>query len=446
MTFFDTFFGPLYFGIFFLIIQSLKKKLTNDEVERNLYTKAFLFKIFGATLFILIYQFYYGGGDAIGFYAWTKRLTQYFIESPGDALSFLSSETEEEFYKFRYSGYVEHYGYLLKYGTRETSFIKMMFPINLLCFNSILAIGYFLATITFICNWLFYKVFAKYFPAVKKQLIYASLFIPTVAFWSGGILKDTITYAGICLLVHAFHKALILKESFIKNLIIILLTLNIVVLLRGFVVLALLPAFSLWAFSNYSDKIKNQSVKYLATPFLIILGLGTAYIMFTLVGNQLGRFSVSDLDQTIKDFQGWHQVASADGSGYTLSVAGSSVLDMIKTFPAAINVTFFRPYLWEASGIVVLFSAIESLFVFLYFIKILFKSKFIGFFNAIFSNSLVQMCMVFALLYGFSVGFTSYNFGALSRYKIPAMPFFLVALVMISDLVSNPKASFKKRQ
>ena len=52
--------------------------------------------------------------------------------------------------------------------------------------------------------------------------------------------------------------------------------------------------------------------------------------------------------------------------------------------------------------------------------------------RAIFSKPVIQMCLIFALLFGFVVGFTSFNFGALARYKIPSMPFFAAFLVMVS--------------
>jgi hypothetical protein len=38
----------------------------------------------------------------------------------------------------------------------------------------------------------------------------------------------------------------------------------------------------------------------------------------------------------------------------------------------------------------------------------------------------------FSLLYGFVAGFTSYNFGALDRYKIPALPFFMITLILVN--------------
>ena len=38
---------------------------------------------------------------------------------------------------------------------------------------------------------------------------------------------------------------------------------------------------------------------------------------------------------------------------------------------------------------------------------------------------------VLAAGFAFAVGFTSFNFGALARYKIPCMPFYVIALFLL---------------
>src|SRR5690606_15203190 len=40
----------------------------------------------------------------------------------------------------------------------------------------------------------------------------------------------------------------------------------------------------------------------------------------------------------------------------------------------------------------------------------------------------VVFCFVFAVVFAFAVGVSTFNFGTLSRYKIPAMPFFLLGI------------------
>jgi len=436
----DIILGPIYLLIVFFIASRLKSKLVKGEYEASIYYKVFAFKLFAVTAFAFIYQFYYGGGDTFGFFAWTKRLVQYFFESPTDALEVIFTQDISAFYKFKYSEYVPNYGYLLKYDTRELTFVKFMFFVNLMGLNTYIAASYILSLIVFICNWALFRVFADNYTTIKKQLAVSVLLLPGVAFWGGGFMKDSVAYAGICLVVYCFNNIFITGKKRIPNIILAVFALSIILAVRGFVVLSLLPAIVMWVFTSFKDKIKSPTLRYLSIPILLLLGLVTVGGLISVVGNELGRFSVDELDQTIKDFQGWHEVASADGSGYTLHVDGSSPLQMLKAVPAAVNVTFFRPYLWETSGVVVLFSALESTMILLYFLYVFFiKGKVVGFIKVLISSPIVQMCFIFAMLYGFSVGFTSYNFGALSRYKIPAMPFFVTMLVLINYELSPKK-------
>jgi hypothetical protein len=45
----------------------------------------------------------------------------------------------------------------------------------------------------------------------------------------------------------------------------------------------------------------------------------------------------------------------------------------------------------------------------------------------------VLYCFLFAMLFALFVGATTLNFGTLCRYKIPCMPFYVIALLLIWD-------------
>jgi hypothetical protein len=79
-------------------------------------------------------------------------------------------------------------------------------------------------------------------------------------------------------------------------------------------------------------------------------------------------------------------------------------------------------------------AAIEGVFTFYLTIRLLFKSGFLNFFKMIAANPEVQFCLVFSIIFAFAVGFTSFNFGALARYKIPFMPFYYMALFILGDV------------
>jgi hypothetical protein len=52
--------------------------------------------------------------------------------------------------------------------------------------------------------------------------------------------------------------------------------------------------------------------------------------------------------------------------------------------------------------------------------------------------------LVFSVIFAFAVGFTSFNFGALARYKIPFMPFYFIALFILADAQKKDIPSMTK--
>jgi hypothetical protein len=82
-----------------------------------------------------------------------------------------------------------------------------------------------------------------------------------------------------------------------------------------------------------------------------------------------------------------------------------------------------------------LISALENTFLILLTLRIFFKAGPINFFSLIFKEPLLIFSFVFAIFFSFSVGLTTANFGALVRYKIPALPFYLCTLFILEKKI-----------
>jgi ABC-type sulfate transport system permease component len=78
------------------------------------------------------------------------------------------------------------------------------------------------------------------------------------------------------------------------------------------------------------------------------------------------------------------------------------------------------------------------MFFFCFTLYLIFKSGFKNFIKYL-TNPEVALCLVFTLVLGFAVGLTAFNFGALVRFKIPLLPFYLVGLLIIYDLSTKDK-------
>jgi hypothetical protein len=102
---------------------------------------------------------------------------------------------------------------------------------------------------------------------------------------------------------------------------------------------------------------------------------------------------------------------------------------MLRLAPQAINVSLFRPYLWEVSNPLMALSALASLVFFILSLVLIFKYRLRVLRS--FRNPDVSFSFVFSIIFAFAVGVSSFNFGTLVRYKIPLMPFYAMTMILI---------------
>ena len=118
----------------------------------------------------------------------------------------------------------------------------------------------------------------------------------------------------------------------------------------------------------------------------------------------------------------------ASFSGATIS---TSVPDIILASPVAIFTTLFRPFIWETRKPIMLFSALESLVLLIATLYVLFKCRIFKFFYYIFGDPYLFFCFVFTMILGIIIGFSTFNFGTLVRYRLPILPFYFFMLLYI---------------
>ena len=173
-------------------------------------------------------------------------------------------------------------------------------------------------------------------------------------------------------------------------------------------------------------------LRIILVPFVTLFCLALSYLSITTIMEGDKKYAIENIAVTAKitayDIRyGWG-ARSGDGSGYTLGDLDGSWQNMIKLAPGAVNVTLFRPYLWEVSNPLMALSAIEGLITFIFTLLVLFR---VGTQIPHYVRAEVIFCLVFTIIFAFGVGVSTFNFGTLSRYKIPMLPFYWSALAII---------------
>lgn len=159
------------------------------------------------------------------------------------------------------------------------------------------------------------------------------------------------------------------------------------------------------------------------------------FLSNSLADTEAAQFSSDKLLGTVQKQQAIFSSSGEDqggGGGSKFSVAkAESPLQLAATFPLGIVNTFFRPFPWDVRSPVAILSALEA-FAFLALTWMCFRRiGVVKTFNTIFSDPVIAFCFVFAILFGGIIGLTTVNFGALSRYKIPCIPFYAMAFLLI---------------
>ena len=183
----------------------------------------------------------------------------------------------------------------------------------------------------------------------------------------------------------------------------------------------------------YKKKLVNHPEKKLAFYFVTIIFMLVCYRASSMALSYLSNFNVDNVLETVKTQKDYLLRVSIaqDGAAYDLGDFEPTISGISKMIIPAINVTLFRPYLWEARSIIQIFSALESAGILLLTLYLVLRRKLYQTITRIYHDPNLIMCIAFSLLFAFIVGVSSYNFGSLSRYKIPCTPFYMLFLMIL---------------
>ena len=321
--------------------------------------------------------------------------------------------------------------------------IRLISPIVYLTFQSYLAASIVLAWLSYFGTWRLFKFFLIFYPKMEKELAIATLFIPSVIFWGSGILKDTFTYAATCWFIYSVFKALVVRQQIISNSIAIIITSILIIAIKPYIFVALLPGTIVWMFFNQLKSIKNTFVRILVIPFTLTFFTFGGLLIFGNIQENLGVYGDVDkmLDKAKTTKEDLTREEQYGKNYYDLGDIEWTPLGIIKVAPMALAAGLYRPFIWEARSIVIILSGIENAILLYLTIWLMIKVGFIRFFRNLFSEPIMMFSTLFSWTFLFSVGISTANFGALVRYKIPALPFFLVSLFIMKHLYEIKKES-----
>jgi len=425
---FDICLGAVYLFLIYFFAYRFQQYKINKNPEYHYFLVGLTAKIIGGVVFILISVYYYKKGDTFLYFQIAEELRVHLFSNFSETLNLIITP----YHDLKLLNYhpLQQYNYYYE-RTTTWSFSKIVFFFNFISFGSYLVTSLLFSVISFLGLWMGYSTICKIYTKSLRLMVIPFFLIPTTLIWSSGILKDTILIGAIGVLIFSSTHLLIYEKQFVKNSILLIGCLLLFLLLKPILLFVFTPFLIIWITSYLIKKMAtfHKRVILLTTVMIITLGLG--YIIDNSLSKNRPKYQIGHLMHTLKVFHTQHPDYPIPKSKYALGEFNYSVSGVAIKIPEAINVAFFRPYLWEVYNIPSLLAAIESLLLFLFLIVVSIFSFKKNPFQILLNNKVIILMLLFSISYGGIVGLSTTNFGALTRHKIPAVFFFLLALIIL---------------
>jgi len=422
---------PFILGAVYLFAYLYRaKKYPKGHPLRSYFLSSLTAKIIGAIIICLIYQYYYGYGDTFGYFNDARNLNKILLESPVDWVKLL-------FHSQNYPNF-GNYSYFTESGsyTMPSNFIVVQFAsvLGLFTLTTFIPTAILFAALSFSGIWALYVSFVKLFPKNYKTLSIPILFFPSVIIWGSAIFKDTLCIMALGWLTYTSIELFLKKRLKVFNIVFLAFSLYILTITKIYILAAFIPAFLFWLVNLNAARIRSPFLRIIAKLFSVIVVVAAFIFAWEGVNKYLNQYSVENIRETSENLRTTLQAISEEsgGSGYDLGPIENTPLGLLKKMPAAVNVTLFRPYLWEVQNALMLINALESLVLLLFTIWLfIIRLKITNGLKVIFNDKTAQFCLIFTLIFAFAIGISTFNFGSLSRYRIPCLPFYGIFLSIL---------------
>lgn len=435
VTIWDFILYPIYFIIIYAIANAIKNKNITENVAYEYYVKGLLVKVFGGFIFCCIYCFYYDGGDTNAYWESAGILNKMMGKYFDVYLDIMAGNlTKTNLYCFdKTIGYPDYWK-----DPQSFSTVRFTSPLYLLTVQSYFTCTLLLSALAYSGIWRLYLLFTREFPGLEKKFAIAILYFPSLVFWGSGIMKDTYTLTAACWFTYSIYMVFIRREKIAVNIFWIIVSSYVMIVFKPYIFIALLPGTLIWVSFKRIQLIRNPVFKILAAPLIISVFLVGGSLVFGSLSTNFNQYSSVDgvLSKAVVSQQDLKQEYNK-GNSFDIGTFDGSISSVISKFPLAVTAGLFRPFIFEARNPVMLISGIENTFMLIFTVVFLFQVGPVRVLKYALKEPLVLFSLAFAVFFAFGIGLSTSNFGALVRYKIPCIPFYLSALYIMRDHFSE---------
>jgi hypothetical protein len=299
--------------------------------------------------------------------------------------------------------------------------VKTNFLIKILAIFNVFSLGNYYVNVIFYCfitmfgPVAIYRVMKDVF-AFKQFFILLSCFlIPSFLYWTSGLHKEGLIFLGLALIIYHFYFAFKEQRFSLSRILWILLGFALVLILRNFLIITLIPPLFAWALSM-RWKIKPIWI-YIPVTIIFIVGYFTAKYIHP--NFDFPQATVSKQQEFLK---------LGGGSAVAVRELEPTFKSFLVNAPQALSLTTIRPYPSDVRHLLSLVAAAEINFLLLLFLAFLFIRRKGGP-----PTSFILFCIFLSFSILMMVGYTVNILGAIVRYRSIVLPLLMTPIIVNID-------------
>ena len=294
--------------------------------------------------------------------------------------------------------------------------IRVNMLLNLISLNSYGVHAIIFSFLAFMGLFWIFRFFYRQLPE-RKWLIFLAVFgFPSIVFWSSGILKESLVFFFIGLILNCGSYALKGRKPIARS-ILVLVAFFFLFQIRAIIALIFIP-IALGYLWNY---LRPQRRSFL--PYFILL-----FISLSLLSESKRITGTDFYGILVEKRMAFEQVGQENNAGSMILSAqfDADGISVLKSTPIALINSIFRPTPWEAHGQLMWMASLENVLLFLVLVVLVVFPN-----PEIKSPNLLWFALLFALANLIITGLTVPILGAISRYRIIGLLFLLMAFVQL---------------
>ena len=301
---------------------------------------------------------------------------------------------------------------------------------TLICFvvdDSLYATGLVITFISFFSKLALFRVARENLaPRFHLHILVAVLLIPSVVFWSSGIVKEALAVSGIALLTYAAQRA------FDRRLVIAGVNaaagLLLVALTKAYFLFVFAVAIGVWL---YWRRALGSDWRVQLRPSHLLIGGMIAVGGVLVLSQAFPRYALDNFGNEVAQLQATGQQIRG-GSTYEFGDPTADTLGgQLLWAPIGLLYALLRPFPFEMSNVPMAVSALETFVLFLALLRVLWIRKWSDTWRMLVSSPFLIFAVVFSVGVATAVGISTTNLGTLVRYRMPLLPLYALTLFVL---------------